>query len=141
MTKLIATLFAAFFALASASAAPDFAVGQKWSIKDSGMTIVIGRIEPFDGGHTAVSVSVFGLPCPPDSGCTTTTISHVPIDSAALADSVDKLLATGAATDEQFEAGYANWKSANGGIFTVPVSQLPDLFAKSLSPNTQLKNE
>ena len=112
---------------ASAADMLAFQVGQKWSIKDSPIRIVIGRIDPFPGGKTAISISVFNVPCPPEAGCTAITMGHTPFDSEALAKSVDKLIGEHEATAPEFEAGYANWQQAKGGIFTIPVSQLPQV--------------
>ncbi len=111
---------------------PKFQVGQKWSIKDSPIQIVIGRIDPFPGGKTAVSVSVFNVPCPPGAGCAAITMAHAPFDSEVLAKSVDQLIGDHQATAPEFEAGYANWQQAKGGIFTIPVSQLPELTFKTI---------
>lgn len=121
---IVATMLAAHGAAADA---PSFQSGQMWTVKNSGIRIVIGRIDPFAPGETAVSVSVFEVPCPPKMGCTTTVVAHAPFDSEALANSVDRLIATDAKTAPDFEKGYANWQQAHGGIFTVPVSQIPDL--------------
>jgi len=117
---------------AQSSNTPAFAVGQKWTVKNSGMTIVVGRIDPFAGGKTAISISVFDVPCPPGTGCTTTTIGHAPFDRDALAKSVDKLIGTSVPTADQFENGYTNWQQAKGGIFTVPVSELPNLLTTTI---------
>ena len=123
------------------SNASTFAVGQKWTVKNSGMTIVIGRIDPFPGGETAVYVSVFGVPCPPNMGRTTTDMGHAPFDGDALAKSVDKLTATNAHVADQFEAGYANWQQAKGGIFTVPVSELPKLLFTAIQHGQRKRND
>ncbi len=141
MVRLIATVLAGMLALAAAEAAdaPNFQVGQKWTIKDSSVTIVIGRIEPFGDGLTAISVSVFDVPCPPALGCTTTAVQHAPFDSATLAASVDKLIDTHAPLAPGFEGGYATWKQAKGGVFIVPVSQLPELLFKTMDGNLPTK--
>ena len=55
-------------------------------------------------------------------------------------DSVDKLVSNGEQTAPQFEQGYANWKQANGGVFTVPVSKLPELLFKATG-STQITNQ
>jgi hypothetical protein len=112
---------------ATAWDAPVFKVGQMWAIKNSDIEIVVGRVEQFGSGKTAVSVSVFNVPCPPEAGCKTTVVGHAPFDSDALAGSIDKLLSTDAKPAPQFEEGYTNWKAAKGGVFTVPVSTLPKL--------------
>src|ERR1051325_3998185 len=125
---IIAALALAMMAqVVQAGAAPAFQVGQKWSIKDSGMQIVIGRIDPFPGAKTPVSISLFDMPCPPEAGCTTITLAHVPFDSDALAKSVDRLMGEHQATAPQFEEGYATWQLVKGGIYTIPVSQLPQV--------------
>jgi hypothetical protein len=136
MARIVAMVLAGLclLAVAHAAEAPEFLVGQKWTVKDSGMTIVIGRIEPFPGGKTAISVSVFDVPCPPGAGCVTTVVAHAPFDSATLATSVDKLIAKDATPAQNFDEGYANWKQANGGIFTVPVSKLPELLFRAIAP-------
>jgi hypothetical protein len=119
---------------------PVFKVGQMWTIKSSDMDIVVGRVEPFGSEKTAVSISVLNVPCPPEAGCKTTVVGHAPFDSNALASSVDKLVSTDAKTAPQFEDGYANWKSAKGGVFTVPVSQLPELLFKATG-STKVTNQ
>ena len=135
MVKFISAIFILGLTLASASAAdtPSFAVGQKWSIKDSGITIVIGAVEPFSSDKTAVSISVFDVPCPAIAGCATTNVAHAPFDSHALEQSVDQLIATQQPLAPAYAQGYENWKNAKGGIFTIPVSRLPDLLFQALS--------
>ena len=115
-----------------AAGGPAFEVGQEWTIKDSGMTIVIGVVEPYAKG-TAVSISVFDVPCPPAMGAETTHMAHVPFDSQALAQSVDRLVATNVTPAEEFEGGYRDWKAAKGGVFKIPVIGLPDLLFKTVS--------
>ncbi len=69
-------------------------------------------------------------------------VAHAPFDADALADSVDKLVSNGEQTAPQFEQGYANWKQANGGVFTVPVSKLPELLFNALATgSTQITNQ
>jgi hypothetical protein len=114
---------------------PIFQPGQEWTIKDSGMTIVIGVVEPYAKG-TAISISVFDVPWPPAMGAETTHMAHVPFDSHALAQSVDKLMATDVAPAEEFEGGYQDWKAAKGGVFTILVTGLPGLMFKTVSDGT-----
>ena len=49
-----------------------------------------------------------------------------PFDQAALAASVDQLVAVNVATAREFEAGYRDWQEAKGGVFTISVSQALD---------------
>jgi len=142
MLKLAAISIASVMIMSAAQAAdkPAFQPGQMWTVKNSDIRIVIGRVEPFVKDKTAVSISVFNVPCPPQAGCKTTVVAHAPFDATTLADSVDRLVATDAQTAPQFEGGYANWKQANGGVFTVPVSKLPDLLFKTTG-STQITNQ
>jgi len=141
MSKLFAALFMALiFSAAQAADKPTFQSGQMWTVKNSDIRIVVGRVEPFGKSKTAVSISVFDVPCPPQAGCKTTVIAHAPFDADALADSVAKLVSTNAPTASQFQQGYTNWKQANGGVFTVPVSRLPDLLFKATGA-AQIKNQ
>lgn len=134
MLKIIATIFATLATVAVAHAAdgPDFKVGQMWTVKNSDIKIVIGRIEPFPGDRTVISISAFDIPCPPGFGCTTTVLAHAPFDSKTLAASVDKLVSTDAQLAPQFEEGYQTWKAAHAGAFTVPVSELPDMAFRTI---------
>src|SRR6185312_9009456 len=133
MLRLAAILFASVVIVAAAQAADiaAFQPGQRWTVKNSDIRIVVGRVEPFVKGKTAVSISVLNVPCPPEAGCKATVVAHAPFDAEVLADSVDKLVSTNAQTAPQFDQGYANWKQANGGVFTVPVSKLPELLFKA----------
>ncbi len=142
MFRLAAILFASNATIAAAQAADTaaFQPGQMWTVKNSDIRIVIGRVEPFVKGKTADSISVFTVPCPPEAGCKTTVVAHAPFDAEALADSVDKLASTNAQTAPQFDQGYANWKQAKGGVFTVPVSKLPELLFKTTG-TTQISNQ
>ena len=134
--SLVVLLMALSFSTAQATDI-SFAISQKWTVKDSGITIVIGRINPFPGGKTAISVSLFDVPCPPWAGCTTMTVARAPFYGDALAKSVDKLVTTGAQTAPQFQQGYENWTQAKGGVLTVPVSRMPELLFKATG-NTRI---
>jgi hypothetical protein len=103
---------------ASLAADPDLAVGQEWSVKDTTAKVVIGRIETL-GRFDVVSVSILDVPT--DRG--PTAFAHAPFEKSALAASLDRLFATGVATDPNFEQGYQQWKSANGGVFTLSVAK------------------
>ncbi len=142
MLRLAAILFASVVIVAAAQAADiaAFQPGQMWTVKNSDIRIVVGRVEPFVKGKTAVSISVLNVPCPPEAGCKTSVVAHAPFDAEVLADSVDKLVSTNAQTAPQFDQGYANWKQAHGGVFTVPVSKLPELLFKATG-TTQISNQ
>ena len=105
-----------------ATDAPQFAVGQEWTVKNSPIHIVIGRVEQV-GKITVVSVSLFQIPCPTGFGCTIIGAAHMPFEELALANSVDTLVSTNGQTAPEFEAGYENWKEAHGGAFTISVPE------------------
>jgi hypothetical protein len=107
---------------------PDLAVGQEWSVKGTTAKAVIGRIEPYGGGKTAVSISLLDVPT--DHG--PILMAHAPFDKPALVASLDQLLATGVTLPSAFEQGYQTWKSANGGVFTLSVAQVIALVLQSL---------
>ena len=122
--KQLAVVFV-LFALFPAAARADraLAVGQVWSIKATPPTparVIIGRIEPWGDGKTAVSISVVDVPT--DQG--PVMLPHAPYDAAALAGSLDQLVATGRPSPNGFETGYQAWKDAHGGVFTVPVDKM-----------------
>jgi hypothetical protein len=50
----------------------------------------------------------------------------MPFDNDALAASVDQLLENNVFAAAGFDEGYAQWKAANGGVFTVSVPQAID---------------
>jgi hypothetical protein len=113
----------------------DFAPGQLWSIKPgtaTTMRVIVGRVEPL-GERTVVHVSVIdiaGFPDVPGLG-KFDGIGHMPFDSAALAASVDRLLASDAPPARDFEVGYSTWKANQGGVFTVGVPQAVDATYRS----------
>ena len=89
MFKLRTFLFAAIIAATTAYAADktDFQPGQLWSVKNSDIRVVVGRVEPFSKDKTAVSVSILNVPCPEQAGCKTTVIAHAPFDADTLRES------------------------------------------------------
>lgn len=107
--------------------APEFAVGQEWSIKSASPTTakaVIDRLEPWHE-KVVVHVSIVDLPIPqglPGAGGTT-VIGHMPFERSAFAASVDRLLAINVPPPSSFEGGYKHWQDANGGIFSVSVEK------------------
>jgi hypothetical protein len=116
---LLVAIWPASAAMAAASA-PDLAVGQVWSIRgpDLGAArLTICRIEPFPGGHIAVSVSVTGVP----AGHGAISVAQLPFDAATLAASLNRLIATDQPAPSGFAAGYQEWRNDRGGLFVQPV--------------------
>ena len=115
---------------------PEFAPGQMWSIKSTTPTttkVIIGRVEEWSG-KIAIHVSVIDAPIPPGvpGAGGITNVGHMPFDQSALVASVDQLLATGVSPAPNFEAGYAQWKSAKGGIYTISVTEAVGLIFETL---------
>lgn len=112
--------------LALAETTP-FAVGQVWSLKapmDTNARIRVGRVE--NGGLT-VHVSLWGVPIPEFAGGLESplTMSHLPISSDALIQSVDHLVDETPPSDIDFEGGYQTWKEdPHAGVFTIPIDQV-----------------
>lgn len=112
---------------------PDLAPGQMWSIKSDVPTtakIIVGRIETLNGKVT-IHVSVVDIPIPRGAPEGLRFVDHMPFEQSALVASLNQPLATGVPTAPNFEVGYAKWRSANGGIFTVSVSQAIKLMLDS----------
>jgi len=104
-----------------------FAPGQEWSIKSVSHTtakVIVGRLETWRG-KICVNVSIVDVPIPsgmPGAGGVT-EIAHIPFDQAALAASVDQLLATRVSPSPSFEVGYKQWQDAKGGVFSISVEK------------------
>jgi hypothetical protein len=118
------------------AAEPPFEPGQLWSLKaTSPIKVIIGKVEPWRDG-VAVHVSLIDVPIPPglpDAGGVT-AIDHVPFDQAALAQSVDRLLASDADPAEDFVVGYGLWQAAQGEVYRVPVLRAVELIFEALKP-------
>jgi hypothetical protein len=100
----------------------------------------IFRIEPW--GNTRVihgSITGYGWirtggqPLTIDGG-------HMPFEEDTVRQSVLKLHATGAKPTEGFEGGYAEWRRAQGGAFTLTISEAVR-FALDTAVNAQVVKE
>ena len=102
-----------------------FAVGQVWSVKApaaASLRVRIGRIDDLSG-RRIVSIAVTGIPCLAGMGCETTTVGHMPFAEETLRSDLDRLVEQGVGNDERFEGGYAQWREAQGGYWTIPLAQ------------------
>jgi hypothetical protein len=114
-----------------------YQIGQRWSIKgrpnDPQPEIVIGRIDKMPHGDV-VHVSVLGVRIanPRSPGGVNEEVPHLPMAAAALDASVVALQGTGK-TAAEFEEGYAEWRKAEGGAFTIPITQCLDILEKTLA--------
>jgi hypothetical protein len=130
--KLVAFLGLFFLAqsvLAEEGAVPDtvaFEVGQRWSYdtrpEDPGSTLVIGKIEDLPKLGVVVHISIFDLNIKNSRAPSgfTHVLGHMPMGADALRTSVTSLAGSGEPA-EQFDEGYAMWKEASGGAFSIAV--------------------
>ena len=130
--------FTSAIAVQSASANDiAFMLGQVWTLSgtDFGTAkVVIDRLENWNNKPIA-HISVTDLP--KREGGFQGTISHLPFTELALRTSVNKLIMATATSLPGFEAGYDEWKAANGGVFTITVQQVVTGILSQLLPATQ----
>jgi len=130
----LALLTGSACALAKAN---DYAEGQIWEYKtrpqDPGSLLKIQKIstDPTRVENRVIyHLSIIGVHL--NDRTTSRTISHVPVSREALDDSVTRLSPIRpifpAATD-----GIAEWRKANGGVFTVPIAQIIDIVENTMS--------
>jgi len=106
----------------------DFQVGQRWSYRtrpqEPESTLIIGRVENDPKLGSVIHVSVIGLRLknPRAEGGFGNVAAHLPISPKALRDSVIARVGD-AVPDADFERGYAMWRDAGGGVFTVSVRE------------------
>ena len=121
--------FAAIFAIPlTAAAETPFAAGQIWTLTGDGYAntrVLIGKTEVWDNGKPIVHVTVLNAPVTDDANNVLgqTTIAHMPYTEDALRHSVGELVEAHAAPFPDFDSGYAMWKKAKGGVFTITVQQ------------------
>ena len=114
-----------------------FVVGQVWTLSGTDLVevrIVIDRLENWNNQPIA-HISVTDLP--KHEGGFQGTIYHLPFTELALRASVDKLVIAAGTSFPGFEAGYDEWKAANGGVFTITVQQAVAGILSQLLPSTQ----
>lgn len=107
--------------------AAGFKVGQVWEYKtravEVGSTLTIVKIDNVEN-ERIIHISVQGLSIknPKAPKGYNDKIAHLPISEKSLTESVTKMLRV---TEElpDFQEGYNLWKDAQGGYFTLPVSQ------------------
>jgi hypothetical protein len=116
--------------LASAAHADDpvLTEGDCWSYRsrpgEEASFLVIRKIEQIPGKGEVVHISIFGvhIKSPVAPGGFSDHVGHMPISAASLRKSLTQKLQK-TAPDSDWQAGYASWKEAKGGVFTEPVSE------------------
>lgn len=137
LVALIALLIASLGADARLSAqppAPKYAQGQVWEYKtrpqDAGSLLKIQRIET-DGKQPVYHISVIGVHF--TQAGFDGKLPHLPVSKETLDASVTRLSPTTPDFPTNFEDGIAEWRKANGGIFTLPVAQIIEVIQQSVS--------
>jgi len=126
--KFLAAILATLGLITAAPALAEtaFAPGQVWTLKGDaypGAVVEVGKTETV-AGHAVVHITVLRIPVTDAAGQPArTVIAHMPFDETALRKSVGDLVQTYAPPFERFQEGYDAWKSANGGVFTIPVAE------------------
>jgi len=107
-------------------------VGQEWQFEarpdDPRPTLVIDRIDTLPKVGEVVHVSVRGVRIrnPGVPGGIQDQIPHLPFARSALEKSLTKVLHDSVPLPA-YEEGYAEWKRAQGGAFTITVREVLDL--------------
>lgn len=126
-------------AKAQDKAAPAFAPGQRWRFKarpgEEGATFIIGRLETDQRGDSIAHVSIDGLKLKNKhvAGGIASEIGHSPVALEALRASAVELIETGRAVPASFDEGYQAWRTAGGGVFTMPLAQIVDLIERVIN--------
>jgi hypothetical protein len=130
MMRWLLALFALLMPVVSA-AAPDpaarYAAGQVWEYRtrpaDKGSLLKIHSIEPSPTGEI-YHISLIGLAY--GRGMVGGGVfGHMPVSRETLDKSVTRLSDSKAAFPDPTE-GIAQWRTANGGVFTIPIAEIID---------------
>ncbi len=125
--SLIGVLGLAHMAAMVGSSRPlKLEVGQVWKYMtrpgEEGSRLTIDRIEVVREKYDVVHISIIGLP----PSAPAAVLPHIPMGLEALQQSLTEMVGTMAKLPP-WEAGYAAWKEAQGGWFTVSVADVIDL--------------
>ncbi len=120
----------------------DYVAGQQWRYKtraeDPASTLVINKVESHPKLGSIFHISVLNVNVPNDriSSGVQTVLPHLPVSKKSLDDSVSELIGSVAIRRDYLE-GYMVWKAefdkGEAGIFTIPINEVVDVVAQSLS--------
>ncbi len=116
--------FATVAAPASAKA-PALGPGQVWNLRDQrypAAQVVIGRLEKL-GDVSVVHVSVLQVLAGGQESGQVLTFGHMPFTEEAVRRSIGSQIRDGLGAHPGFDAGYAEWRSARGGVFTITIPE------------------
>lgn len=125
----------------AAPARPDYSADQVWEYKtragDEGSLVKIQKIETYPdvGSRDRVyHVSVIGVRF--RKAQLSGVIGHLPVSKETLDASVTRLSDRQAVFPDPSE-GIAQWRDANGGVFTIPLSQIIDVVEQSVGASAK----
>jgi hypothetical protein len=115
-----------------------FEAGQVWRYatrpQEGESLVTICKVEPYgDTKVVHVSLSNLNLKNPHTPSGVQDTLPHLPLDEETLRACVTELAQENAPLTD-YEEGYASWKEAQGGVWTVPLAEIVDLMEQTIQP-------
>ena len=136
-TFLLAVLTLMLSPISAISKEHDYAVGQVWEFASDAQTSVpllrIQEIASFDSGGNSSEVfhiSVIDVDLAGD-GTFITLVEHLPVSRQTLDASVTRLSDRSAAFPD-YRSGMEQWRAANGGVFTITMSEIIAILRQSV---------
>lgn len=134
MIKALALMLAMAFAGGGETAADPYAVGQVWEYRtrpqEPQSLLMIREIEDLPPMGRVYHVSILGIR--PDATWGPTQIDHAPVSRETLDASVTRLSPKRPEAPD-YRPGIAEWRAAQGGVYTIAVAQIIDLIDRQLS--------
>ena len=112
-----------------ASSAHEYATGQVWTYHtrpgEQSSRLQINKVEQDPKLGTIFHISVFGIRVlnPRTQSVFTNELPHLPVSKETLDKSVVSL-SSDPARPVDYESGYAAWKQAHGGVYTISVAEI-----------------
>lgn len=115
-----------------------FAPGQVWRyqnrLQEPESTVTICKLETSgDKSVVHVSLSNLQLKNPQTATGFQEEMPHLPMDEATLRACVVELIEENASLPD-YEAGYNQWKEAQGGVWTLPLAEIIDAIEATIPP-------
>ncbi len=116
---------------------PAYAAGQVWEYRtrpgDEGSVLKIRKIETYPGlgaSERVYHISIIGVALGPAASAG--VIQHVPVSKRTLDESVVRQVRRDADFGD-VDQGIAEWRQAEGGVFTIPVAEIVRVMAETLA--------
>ncbi|MFZ5747485.1 MAG: hypothetical protein ACOY45_07480 [Pseudomonadota bacterium] len=136
MRRYLLALAIAWIALSAQTAPLHYSAGQVWQYRtrpqDAGSRVKIQRVERI-GDSDVYHVSIVGLHFRTEQ--VIGTLPHLPVSRQTLDKSVTELAPSAPADfpDDAVDAGIAEWRRAEGGVFTISLAEIADFLDDQLS--------